>query len=68
MNFFDIKTTWTNSELTLVKLCLASAYLLAGAFFHAFIRQHYLVIVAIFCITVVWTPYLWLVKMKNRPR
>ncbi|MFH6993616.1 hypothetical protein [Flavobacterium sp. FlaQc-48] len=65
MNFFKIKTSWTNGEFTIIKLCIASAYILIGSYFHDFIKNYYTPIVVIFGITVIWFVYLWVKKMKS---
>ena len=65
MNFFNLKTVWTNSELIPLKVCIATAYILVGAYFHNFVRRYYLVFLIAFVITVVWSLYLWISKMKR---
>jgi len=65
MNFFRIKTSWSNAEFIPFKLCVASVYILIGAYFHHFFRSYYIPVLVIFGITVIWTIYLWLNKMKN---
>jgi hypothetical protein len=65
MNFLKIKTSWSNVELIVLKLCIASAYVLVGAYFHRIVRHHYILVLAVFIITVAWSVYLWLRKMKE---
>jgi len=65
MNFFKIKTSWSNAELIPLKLCIATAYILVGAYFHRFFHDHYVLVLILFVITVIWSVYLWLNKMKN---
>ncbi len=65
MNFFKAKTIWSNAEFIIIKLCIASAYLLIGTYFHDFFKDYYLPLLIIFGITVVWFVSLWLKKMKN---
>lgn len=65
MNFFKIKTTWTNAEFIIIKLCIASAYLFIGSYFHNSIQYYYVPLLVIFVVTVIWFVYLWLKKMKN---
>jgi hypothetical protein len=65
MNFFRIKTSWSNAELIVLKLCIASAYTLIGAYFHMFIHNYYVPVLIVFGITVIWSVYLWLRKMKS---
>ena len=65
MNFFKIKTTWTNAELIPLKLCIASAYVLVGAYFHNLVRNYYIPVIVIFGITVIWSVYFWINKMKS---
>ena len=66
MNFFQIKTSWSNAELIVLKLCIASAYILVGTYFHNFFRTYYIPVLIVFIITVIWAVYLWLIKMKNQ--
>jgi hypothetical protein len=65
MNFFKIKTTWSNAELIPLKLCIATAYILVGAYLHNFFRQYYIAFLIVFGITIIWSVYMWLNKMKN---
>ena len=65
MNFLKIKTIWSNAELIPLKFCIAAAYVLVGGYFHNYIRIYYIPVLIIFAITVVWSVYLWISKMKN---
>lgn len=65
MNFFKIKTSWSNAEFIPLKLCIASAYILIGTYFHNFFRDYYVPVIIIFGITVIWSLGMWLHKMKN---
>jgi hypothetical protein len=65
MNFFRLKTTWTNAELIPMKICIASAYLLVGAYFHNFIREYYILFIVLFGITAIVSLYKWFNKMKK---
>ena len=64
MKFWTAKTTWTNLEMIPLKLCLASAYVLIGAYFHTFFALYKIPILTIFALTVIYAVYLWIVKMK----
>lgn len=64
MNFFQIKTSWSNAEFIPFKLCIASAYLIIGSYFHDFFQDYYLEVLIVFAITVLWTISLWFKKMK----
>ncbi|SHM11833.1 hypothetical protein [Flavobacterium chilense] len=64
MNFFKIKTSWTNAEFIIIKLCIASAYIIIGSYFHDYIKDYYTPLFILFGITVIWFVYLWLKKMK----
>ncbi|MCM0668418.1 hypothetical protein [Flavobacterium tyrosinilyticum] len=66
MNFFKIKTSWSNAEFILIKLCMASIYILVGSYFHDFFRNYYPVLIVIFAVTVIWFVYQWLKKMKSQ--
>jgi len=65
MSFFKIKTTWSNAELIVLKLCIASAYILVGGYFHLFVHNYYVPILLLFGISCVWSVYLWISKMKS---
>ncbi|MBW1658739.1 hypothetical protein [Flavobacterium quisquiliarum] len=65
MSFFKITTTWSNAEFILIKLCMASAYILIGSYFHDFFDNYYAVLIVIFIITAIWFVYQWLKKMKS---
>ncbi|RKR11209.1 hypothetical protein C8C83_2909 [Flavobacterium sp. 90] len=64
MNFFKIKTSWSNAEFILIKLCIASAYILIGSYFHDFFKDYYLLLFILFGITAIWFCFAWLKKMK----
>ncbi|MCR4031167.1 MULTISPECIES: hypothetical protein [Flavobacterium] len=66
MNFFKIKTSWSNAEFILIKLCMASVYILVGSYFHEFFENYYSVLIVIFIITTIWFVYQWLKKMKSK--
>ncbi|MEI6883458.1 MAG: hypothetical protein WCO02_03160 [Bacteroidota bacterium] len=66
MNFFKIKTSWSNAELIPLKLCIATAYILIGAYFHNYVLDYYIPILIIFGFTVIWSVYQWIIKMKNQ--
>jgi hypothetical protein len=65
MNFFKLKTTWSNAEFIPLKVCIGTAYILIGAYFHSFFREYYLIVIMIFTITMVWSLYLWINKMNQ---
>ncbi|KIO53563.1 hypothetical protein IW18_07130 [Flavobacterium hibernum] len=65
MNFLKIKTSWSNAEFSIIKLCMASAYILIGSYFHDFFKNYYPLLFVIFGITLVWFVYLWQTKMKK---
>ncbi|MGN7808174.1 hypothetical protein [Flavobacterium sp. 22076] len=66
MNFFKIKTSWSNAEFILIKLCMASAYIFIGSYFHDFFESYYTILLVIFAITAIWFVYEWLKKMKTK--
>lgn len=68
MNFFKTKTTWTNAELIPLKFCIASAYVLVGAYFHDFFREYYIPVLIFFAVTVIWSMYQWIRKMGRSER
>ena len=64
MNLFKRTTSWSNAEFIPLKLCVASFYVTVGAYFHNFFSDFYVTLFVVFGVTVVWTLYLWLAKMK----
>ena len=65
MNLFKRKTTWTNAEFIPLKFAIGSAYLFIGSCFHEFFKHYYLFVGIVFIVTVSWSLYLWLKKMKQ---
>ncbi|MGD0710188.1 MAG: hypothetical protein ABR968_03330 [Bacteroidales bacterium] len=65
MNFFKIKTSWSNAELIPLKLCIATVYIVIGSVFHSFFRHYYIPILIVFGITVIWSVYMWIIKMRK---
>lgn len=66
MNFFKMKTSWSNAEFIVLKLCVASAYVMVGCYFQSFFQNYYTPLLVVFGITCVWAMYLWVNKMKQR--
>jgi len=66
MNFFKIKTSWSNAELGIFKVCIACVFVMIGVFFNDFLKNFYMPLIVLFVITLVWTLYLWITKMRNR--
>ncbi|WP_343695329.1 hypothetical protein [Flavobacterium sp.] len=66
MNFFKIKTSWSNAEFILIKLCMASIYILVGSYFHDFFQNYYAPLLIIFGITVIWFVSAWLKKLNSK--
>lgn len=66
MNFFKIKTSWSNAEFILIKLCMASVYIFIGSYFHDFFENYSTLLLIVFAITVIWFVCEWLKKMKSK--
>ena len=64
MKFLSAKTTWTNLEFVVFKLCVASAYVLVGGYFHSFFSSYRLPVLILFVLSTAYTLYLWGKKMK----
>lgn len=65
MNFLNKKTTWTNWELIPLKLCIATAYILVGGYFHSFFHSVLIPVILLFGITMIWSVWMWISKMKK---
>lgn len=65
MKFLKAKTSWSNLELGLIKLCLASIYIPVGVYFSEYLKDYLLLFLIIFFITAAWTFILWIRKMKK---
>ncbi len=65
MSFFKTKTSWTNLELAIFKISIASVTLLIGIYFHAFFKNYILPIAMVSVLTSIWIVYLWFKKMKE---
>lgn len=66
MNFFKIKTSWSNTEFILIKLCMASVYIFIGSYFHNFFESYYIPLLIVFAVTAIWFVCEWLKKMKSK--
>jgi type IV secretory pathway TrbL component len=65
MSFLNRKTCWNNKELGVFKICVASFYVVIGAWFHEFFLEYKWIFIALFVITMIWTFSLWLRKLKS---
>ncbi|WP_289662735.1 hypothetical protein [Flavobacterium panacagri] len=65
MNFLKIKTSWSNADFILIKLCMASAYIFVGSYFHDFFTDYYTILFGVFVLTAIWFVYQWIKKMKS---
>lgn len=66
MNFLKIKTSWSNIELGLIKICVLSAGIILGTYFHVYLKNHLQLLGMVFLVTAVWTIYLWVKKVKHK--
>lgn len=64
MSFLGKKTSWSNAEFIVFKLCAASIYIVVGCYFHDFFSNYYVPLFILFGITAIWTIYMWLKKMN----
>ncbi|MES2517302.1 MAG: hypothetical protein V4585_04290 [Bacteroidota bacterium] len=58
--------SWSNAEFIVLKLCIGSAYIIIGTYFHNFFVNLYVPLFILFGITVIWSLYLWLSKMNAK--
>ncbi len=65
MNFFKIKTTWSNFELWLFKLALFSGSALIGAYFSETVLGFAKYFFIVFVISIAWATLTWINKMKK---
>lgn len=65
MNFLKLKSTWTNAELIILKICIATAYLMVGSYFDDLFDGYFYHLIIVFAITLAWGTYLWIQKMKR---
>lgn len=64
MNIFKIRTTWSNGELAILKMCVASFYISVGIFLHEYIERYLIYFLFIFVVSVISIGYIWLNKFK----
>jgi len=48
MNFFKIKTSWSNAELGIFKVCVASIFVMIGVFFNDYLKNFYVPLIVLF--------------------
>lgn len=66
MNIFKTRTSWTNGELGILKVCAGSFYLLIGLYFQKYLINYIWIIRIIFAISVIWILFIWSKKDKIR--
>jgi len=66
MNFLKAKTNLSNTEFIVLQLCIASFYLMAGAYFQGFFRSYYTPLFSIFGVSAIWFVYWRVDKMKRQ--
>ena len=59
------RTTWSNGEFIVFKLSITMGYLIIGSYFHALFSNYYIPLFIVFGISLVWTVWLWLRKMRK---
>lgn len=65
MSFLKKRTSWTNAEIGLIKICVLSAGCMIGLFFHDWLEKYLAAFLIIFLITTPRVFYLWWIKMKE---
>jgi len=65
MNFLKIKTTWSNAELALFKICVLAAGIILGVYFNQHLKEYLFPLCFICLITGLVLLYLWIKKMKQ---
>lgn len=65
-HFLSRKTSWSTAELGLIKLCLAAAWVSAGAYFHEYFQDYIFPLLGVFVTTAIWLWYLWVKKLKHK--
>lgn len=65
MSFMNKKTIWTNAEFIPLKICIASIYLIIGAYFSNFVMQYKWFFIVLFLGSLGISMYKWISKMKQ---
>ncbi len=65
MNFLKTKTSWSNIELGIFKICVLSAGIILGMYFFEYLKKYTLQISGVLLFTSIITVYLWIKKMKE---
>jgi hypothetical protein len=65
MNFLKKQTTWSNTELGFLKICLISLGVILGVFYHSFLSDYLLFFFGAYLFIGVWAFYRWIQKMKK---
>lgn len=66
MNILKTKTTWSNLELGILKICAGSFYMMIGIHFYAYLKNYLFIIGGLFIITVTYLLLIWAKKEKIR--
>ncbi len=66
MNFLKIKTSWSNIELGILKICLVSIGIILGVYFHEVLKDYLLLFGILYFTTGIVTGYLWIKRIKSQ--
>ena len=66
MNILKTKTSWTNLELGILKICAGSFYMMTGIYFYEYLKDYLWVIALLFTVTVIYLLLIWAKKEKIR--
>jgi hypothetical protein len=65
MNFLKSRTTWTNLELGIVKICLVSAGVALGSYFHQYLQPFVFYFLGIYLVLGLIVLTIWARKEKS---
>jgi len=66
MNFFKRKSSWSNTELGLIKVCVGSMYIIIGTYFHEFFKNYLWIFVLLYIATAIPVFYIWVKQMRTK--
>lgn len=65
MNFLRKKTSWSNIQLGLLKICIGSIGAAIGAYFHDYLEGYIFLLIALYLITGIYLFSCWYKQLKK---
>ncbi|MDF2438700.1 MAG: hypothetical protein K0Q95_3076 [Bacteroidota bacterium] len=66
MNFLKKRTSWSNFDLGIIKICVGSIGVSIGAYFHRYLENNLAIFIGIYVISGFYLFRKWTQQLKNK--